>query len=108
MNSQLEPVAGIIPHLDIVLNKLSRSKFFSTIDYCKGYWQLSLEKQSREYISFVTPDGIWTSTRLLQGQADAVFLFQNGMQENLGDLLDYCVLLWVDDVFHYASTFSDL
>jgi hypothetical protein len=108
VNSQLEPVAGIMPHMDIVLKKLSGSKFFSTIDCFKGYWQFPLAERSREYMSFATPGGIWTSTRLLQGQSDAVFLFQSGMQEVLGDLLNRCALLWVDDVFQYASSFSDL
>jgi hypothetical protein len=59
-------------------------------------------------MSFVTPDGIWASTGLLQGQSDVVFHFQNGMQEILEDLIDYCFLLWIDDVLYCASTFSEL
>jgi hypothetical protein len=94
--------------MNVVLKKLSGSKFFSTIDCFKGYWQFPLAKESQEYMSFVVNDAVWTSTRLLQGQTDAVFLFQNGMSEVLGNLLEYCVLLWVDDVFQYASCFNDL
>jgi hypothetical protein len=59
-------------------------------------------------MSILNSDAVWTSTRFLQGQTDAVFLFQNGMSEVLGNLLEYCVLLWVDDVFQYASCFNDL
>jgi hypothetical protein len=47
VNSQLEPVAGIMPHMDIVLKKLAGSKFF------KGYWQFPLAKQSQEYMIII-------------------------------------------------------
>jgi hypothetical protein len=59
-------------------------------------------------MSFIVNDAVWMSARLHQGQTDVVFLFQNGMSEVLENLLEYCVLLWVDDVFHYASYFNDL
>jgi hypothetical protein len=51
-------------------------------------------------MSFIVDDAVWTSTRLLQGQTDAVFMFKNGMTKELGDLLEHCTLLWVDDIFH--------
>jgi hypothetical protein len=108
VNSQLEPVAGIMPNFEVALKKLSGSKFFSTIDCFKGYWQFSLSNESQEFMSFVVDNLVWTSTRLLQGQTDAVFMFQNGMTEVLGDLLEYCTLLWVDDVFQYARSFEAL
>jgi hypothetical protein len=59
-------------------------------------------------MNFASDDGIWTSKRLLQGQPDAVFLFQNDMGEILGDLLDSCTLIWVDNIFQYSKTFTDL
>jgi hypothetical protein len=30
------------------------------------------------------------------------------MAEVLGDLLDYCTLIWVDDIFQYAKDFQGL
>jgi hypothetical protein len=73
VNSQLEPVAGVMPHMDIILKKLAGSRYFSTVDCFKGYWQFPLAEESQEYMSFATPEGICTSTRLSQGQSDAVF-----------------------------------
>ena len=42
---------------EAILNISSSSKFFSTLDATKGYWQVSLEKESQDFTTFITPFG---------------------------------------------------
>ena len=45
------------PPAEAVSNISSSSKFFSTLDAIKGYWQVSLEKESQNFTTFNTPFG---------------------------------------------------
>jgi hypothetical protein len=108
VNSQLYPIAGVMPHFEVVLQKLKGARLFSTLDCHKGYWQFPLSEKSQEVLSFLTDTGVYTPTRLMQGERDAVFLFQSGMSEILGDLLQVCILLWVDDLLQYCRDFGEL
>lgn len=61
-----------MPNLEQELTKLSDSRYFGTFDLSHGYWQLPLERKSQELQSFITPDGIYSPTRVLHGTTNAV------------------------------------
>src|SRR5690349_6052428 len=92
-----------MPNIDIVINYLRFSRIFILLDAFKGYWQFPLHPDSWEVCSFQTHEAVFTPRRIIQGLADAVFVFQAGMQEILGDLLYSCAPLWVDDILGYAQ-----
>ena len=46
-----------MPDRDIVIEKLSNSKFLSKLDLTKAYLQMPLSEDSRKYTSFVTEYG---------------------------------------------------
>ena len=60
-----------MPHLDSEVHDFANSKCFATIDFCSGYWQLPLEKRSRDACGIVTPKGTYSSTRVLRGLTNA-------------------------------------
>ncbi|CEO98733.1 Reverse transcriptase domain-containing protein [Plasmodiophora brassicae] len=107
VNRQIERVAWPMPHLDVVLMYLRTATIFMLFDAFKGYWQFPLHVDSQEICSFMTHEGNFTPKRIMQGICDAVFAFQSGMQEVLGELLYLCVLLWIDDVLGYVSDFKE-
>ncbi|CEP02410.1 hypothetical protein PBRA_008994 [Plasmodiophora brassicae] len=107
VNRQIERVAWPMPHLDVVLMYLRTATIFMLFDAFKGYWQFPLHVDSQEVCSFMTHEGNFTPKRIMQGICDAVFAFQSGMQEVLGELLYLCVLLWIDDVLGYVSDFKE-
>jgi Reverse transcriptase (RNA-dependent DNA polymerase) len=75
--------------------------FFATFDLSQGYWQLSLDADSQDCQSFITPDGVFTPTRVLHGTTNAVPHMQACMQGILGDLSD-SILAWLDDLLMHA------
>jgi len=43
---------------DDIFPKLAGSQFYSTFDFCKGYWAIPMEEKSKDYITFVCSRGL--------------------------------------------------
>jgi len=43
---------------DDIFQKLAGSLFYSTFDFCKGYWAIPLEEKSEDYTTFVSSRGL--------------------------------------------------
>lgn len=46
-----------MPRVDEVVESLGRAKYLTTLDLCKGYWQVPLSLESKEMTAFKTPFG---------------------------------------------------
>ena len=44
-----------MPEIDDILAKLGQSKWYSTVDMCRGYYGVPLDEQSRDCSTFCTP-----------------------------------------------------
>jgi Reverse transcriptase (RNA-dependent DNA polymerase)/RNase H-like domain found in reverse transcriptase len=96
-----------MPHLESELSGLSGSKCFSTFDLSNGYWQLQLDEASQECQSFITPDGIYSPTRVLHGTRNAVSHMQSSLQGILHPLKGQ-LLAWLDDLLLHAADEASL
>lgn len=108
VNGRTVPLVYPMPHLDSLTRSLRGARWFASIDLFNGYWQAPLDEASQEIHSFVTPDGVFTPTRVIQGCADGTQAFQAMMTEALGDLIETKCLVWLDDVLIYGRTVSEL
>lgn len=70
-----------MPNLDHELKKLSLSRFFDNFDMSHSYWQLMLALEYQELLSNITPDGIFSPTRVLHGTTNAVTHLQSLIAE---------------------------
>ena len=52
------------PRIDDLIDRLGKAKYLTTIDLCKGYWQVPLTLRSRELTAFRTPWGLYQFTVL--------------------------------------------
>ena len=68
-------------NLEQELTKLTGASYFPTFDLSSGYWQLELDPASQELQSFITPDGIYSPTRVLHGTTNAVTHLQPSLME---------------------------
>ena len=48
-----------ISRVDAILDKVSSTKYISTSDLMRGYWQIPLEEDSRRKSAFVTEFGLY-------------------------------------------------
>jgi hypothetical protein len=70
-NASTEPNTQPVPNLQDELHDLHGSEVFATLDFCQGYWQIPLHKDSQDCQSFITPDGVHTPTSVLHGTRNA-------------------------------------
>lgn len=96
-----------MPNMEQELSKLSNSRSFATFDFSHGYWQLPLEPSSQASQSFITPDGIFSPTRVLHGTTNAVMFLQWTIQGKIPAKLRPWVLLWLDDILLHAQSITD-
>jgi len=47
------------PRIDESLDALPGSKFFSTLDLLRGYWQVPLSPDAQDKAAFIARDGLW-------------------------------------------------
>jgi hypothetical protein len=80
VNKQTVPQAWPMPHIESELYKVRGAMCFATFDLSSGYWQLKLDESSQECQPFITPDGIYTPTRVLHGTRNAVSHIQACIQ----------------------------
>ncbi|KAJ0397605.1 hypothetical protein ATCC90586_008182 [Pythium insidiosum] len=103
VNAQVEPLAGLMPNLDVDLERVAGSRCFGLFDFIKGYWQLPLHPESQEVLSYMTHRRIYTPRRVPQGCSDAALYFQATMERCFAPLLLTHMLVWIDDLLLYSA-----
>ncbi|POM74526.1 Hypothetical protein PHPALM_8504 [Phytophthora palmivora] len=108
VNNMTEPIVGVMPSLQVVLEKCKGMKFYAISDFIMGFWQLPLHQDNQEILSYMTDKGVFTPTRVPQGSTDAALHFQTSVEEVLRCMLHQSVLVWIDDLLVYADTVEGL
>lgn len=88
------------PRIDELIEQLGTSRFISTLDLMKGYWQVPLAPKAREKTAFATPDGLFHYRKLPFGLHGAPATFQRLMDWVLRPHREYTVAYLVDIVIH--------
>jgi len=97
-----------MPNLEHELSELKDAVFFANFDMSHGYWQLLLSLISQECQSFITPDGVFTPTRVLHGTTNAVTHLQASLASVIPASLRPNILCWLDDILIHAPTVEKL
>ena len=95
-----------IPRIDDTLDSLQEAKFVSTLDLRSGYWQVEMERNSRDKTAFVTHKGLFQFNVMPFGLTNAPATFQRLMDIVLAGLKWQCCLVYIDDVVIYSPTFE--
>jgi len=96
-----------LPNIDMCLNALGGSRFFSTIDLRAGYWQKLIDERDRDKTCFVTRRGTFRFKVLSFGLANAPALFQRLMDLVLVGLTWEICLVYLDDIIIMSDTSDD-
>lgn len=48
-----------LPRVDEMVERIGKAKYITTLDLCKGYWQIPLRKQDKKKTAFSTPEGLY-------------------------------------------------
>ena len=94
-----------LPHIQEAIENLVEAGYFSCMDLKASFWQITINKVSKQYIDFVVGNlGFFECERIPFGLCIAPATFQRLMQNYLGELsLMYC-LICLDDMIVFSKT----
>ncbi|KAL4007856.1 hypothetical protein ACER0C_001708 [Sarotherodon galilaeus] len=94
-----------MPRIDELLERVGRSKFITTLDLSKGYWQVALAPEAKELTAFKTPFGLFQFRVMPFGLQGAPATFQRLMDQVLRDVSDFAAA-YLDDVVIFSQTWE--
>ena len=105
LNSLTKKDSHPLPCICETLDSLVGSTYYSTFNLMSGFWQVPMDKESKQYTAFTLGSmGLFECERMPFELCNTPATFQRLMQNCLGELnLTYC-LIYLDDVIVYSRT----
>jgi hypothetical protein len=96
-----------VPNLSDSIFGLHGTKFFTCLDLVRGYYQLPIDDQSRQYTAFSTQRNHWQFKRLSFGLRNAPSAFQREIQAVLSTFPSSKVIAYIDDILIMGDSFAE-
>lgn len=96
-----------MPNLVNCIYRPDKVKFFTKIDLVRGYYQVPIEKDSRKYTAFSTPQQHYQFKRLSFGLKNSGMAFQRVMQQILAPIMSQNIIIYIDDILILSSSFEE-
>ena len=105
LNTITECESFPLPRLVDVWDLVGESKatVFSTLDLASGFWQIQLDPETKHKTSFFTKNGQYQWEVLPFGLKNSPASFLAVMNEVLKDLLNTCVIVYVDNILCFSK-----
>ncbi|XP_029442988.1 uncharacterized protein LOC115083327 [Rhinatrema bivittatum] len=97
-----------MPRVDELVERLGTAHYLTTLDLTKGYWQIPLDRESREKTAFATPVGLYHFVRMPFGLQGAAASCQRLLNIVLRPHLDYAAAYMDDVIIHSTDWASHL
>jgi transposase InsO family protein len=107
VNNSSEWLYYPVPNIEDILPVLA-GKVYCVLDLKRGFWQLRVDERDRSQLAFTVDGVLYEYCRVPFGHKNSAGLFQKTIQDILGELLFTCVILYIDDLVIYATTWEDL
>ena len=95
-----------LPKLQELLGRLSNCNYFSSLDLCSGYYNISLMEEAKKKTTFITADGKYQWNVVPFGLATAVIMFQYLMSTVLTGLNNFA-FMYLDEVLIFSETYEE-
>ena len=96
-----------LPRIDVTLDALGRTNYFSTIDLSSGYWQVEVDLDDRGKTAFTTTQGLFEFRVMPFGLTGAPSTFQGLMESVPAGLQWSTCLVYLDDIIVFSTTFEE-
>jgi len=97
-----------LPRIEDALDNLSGASYFSMLDLLSGFYQIEVDANDREKTAFITPDGLYEFVRMPMGMCNSPATFQRLMDSVFMGMKWTMMLVYLDDVVVYGSTFEEM
>jgi len=96
-----------LPRIDDLLEQFEKAKWFSSIDLFSGYWQIAMDEKDKQKTAFTSHLGLYEFNVMPFGLKNAPPTFQRMMNKVLKDWLYDFVVVYIDDIMIYSTTFEE-
>ena len=104
LNEQTIKDAYSLPWIDLTLDSLQGSQWFSSLDLKSGYWQVKIDEESKPLTTFtVGLLGFYESKRMPFRLTNTPATFQRLMETCLGDLNLHWCIFYLDDIVIFSK-----
>jgi hypothetical protein len=93
-----------ILRIDDLLDAVSGSKYFTSLDLTSGYHRILISEEDRPKTAFCTPFGHFQFKVLIEGLTNAPATFQTAMDSIFHPYLRRFVVVYLDDILIYSRT----
>lgn len=107
LNELTDQDAYPLPDIDDILSQLGNAKFFSALDLSSGFHQIPMDKQSKKYTAFSTPQGHYHYNRMPFGLKNAPATFQRMMDTALRGLINKHCFVYLDDIIIFGQSIEE-
>ena len=95
----------MIPTLPEILDRVGHAQCLSKIDLISGFHQITVEPNSRDFTTFLSPKGKFRFIRMPFGLKNAPSHFQRAMEKVLAPVAD-CAAIYIDDIIIFSPTWQ--
>ncbi|KAH8357343.1 hypothetical protein KR084_011488, partial [Drosophila pseudotakahashii] len=105
LNEHSERDAYPVPRMDHILNQLREAKYISTLDLKSGYWQIPMDKGSKQFTAFTVPGrGLYQWKVMPFGLHTAPATFQRALDSVIGPEMEPFAFAYLDDIVVIGRT----
>ena len=91
--------------MDEILTRVNNAKYFSKLDLTKGYFQIPIKEECKQYTAFKTSMGLMEFNYLAFGLSTAASTFQRAMNKALNHLP--FVASYFDDILIFSNSWEE-
>ena len=107
MNAATVPAQTPIPRKDVIIDGMSKSTIFSSMDLMDGFYQILMREQDIPYTAVSTPSGmLWEWLVMAQGLSNAPATFNRYVINLLRPVRDFA-RSYFDDVFVHSRAMGE-
>lgn len=107
LNAKTRKDAYPLPRIEESLDALTGAKWFSTLDLASGYNQVPVAEVDKDKTAFCTPFGLFEFNRMPFGLCNAPSTFQRLMERIFRDQSLQSLLLYLDDIIIFSTSFEE-
>ena len=108
VNKRIIADSYAIPKIEDLFLTLSGSKYFTSMDLSKAYYQVPMAPQARQISAFTTPIGVYQWTRMPMGMKNSASCFQRLMEQVFSDMNLTELIVFLDDILLHGETLEQL
>jgi len=96
-----------LPKVNDIFTTMTGSRYFTTLDLAKGFWQIKLHPNSKEITAFNSVFGQYQFKRLPFGLSTAPSAFQSALNTVLSGINWIKCMVYLDDILIFTKTFEE-